>query len=53
LLLSECFNKFILTQKIKGNSIETIKNYERQINYFINFTGDIDINLLTYDKNPQ
>lgn len=42
MLLSECLEKFIISQKIKGNSNKTISNYIQQINYFIQFVNDID-----------
>lgn len=47
--LSYILEKFLLEQKIIGNSEETIKYYKKRIGYFITFLDDKDISYLTID----
>lgn len=49
ILLSEALKKFLKYQTINGSTIKTIKHYSTHIQYFINFTKDIEINSLTYE----
>lgn len=49
MLLSDCLNNFIKYQRLKGNSTSTINMYKIVINKFIDFKGNVDINLLSAD----
>ncbi len=42
MVLSKCLDMFIGQCKLKGLSEKTIENYDRNVNRFINFIGDID-----------
>lgn len=35
---------FLLDRELKGNTLKTIDNYKQQINYFIDFAGNIEVN---------
>jgi len=43
MLLSQLIKMFILDNEIKGNSEQTIKQYDRVLRYFIEFAGDINV----------
>ncbi|WP_312700563.1 tyrosine-type recombinase/integrase [Sedimentibacter sp.] len=47
--LSQLKDMFIIDNEIKGNSKKTIAQYKRVLGYFIDFTADIDADLLTID----
>jgi len=49
LVLSEALKKFLKYQTINCSTIKTIRHYSTHIQYFINFTKDIEINDLTYE----
>ncbi len=55
--LSQLVDMFLLDNQIKGNSVKTIAQYTRVIRYFVDFTQDIEVTLLTteiiksYQKN--
>lgn len=34
---------FLLDRELKGNTLKTIDNYKQQINYFIDYTGNIQV----------
>ncbi|MCK9443275.1 MAG: tyrosine-type recombinase/integrase [Tissierellaceae bacterium] len=41
--ISKILDIFLLDRELKGNTEKTIFNYRQQIQYFIDFTGDIDV----------
>lgn len=43
---SEALEKFLYSQKLKNNSIETINYYKQRIGYFINFVNDKKVSKL-------
>lgn len=45
--ITECISEFIIDQRVKGNSSLTITYYERSLNLFLSFLGDIPIENLT------
>lgn len=46
---SVVLDKFIINQKVIGNTKETIEYYKKRIGYFINFVNDKDINNVIID----
>lgn len=48
--LKRAINLFITEQEFRGNSKKTINTYLQQLQYFYNFTGDVDCEEITYDK---
>jgi len=46
--LQQTINLFLQEQKARGNTISTIRDYERNLSYFVDFCGNVDI--LTIDK---
>ena len=46
--LQNAIDSFLQEQKARGNINSTIRDYERNLSYFVDFCGDIDI--LTIDK---
>lgn len=47
--LSSVLDKFLLEQKVIGNSGETIQYYRKRIGYFITFLNDKDVDKLCID----
>lgn len=43
MVISKALELFLIEQKLRGNTPKTIHNYERNISYFYEFTGDIDV----------
>lgn len=48
-MISECFKQFLTNCILKGLLPRSIQNYEEIIQRFINYTGDIDMELLNHD----
>jgi len=46
---SEILEKFLLEQKVKGNSDETVLYYKKRIKYFIDFVNNKDTHFLNID----
>ncbi len=46
---SDVLNKFIINQKVVGNTKDTIEYYKKRIGYFIDFVDDKDINNVVID----
>ena len=44
--LKSAVNEFLITQKIKGNSLKTIEYYSEVLQYFLDFIGDIELETL-------
>lgn len=49
MICSEVLDKFIINQKVVGNTKETIEYYKKRIGYFIDFIKDKDINNVVLD----
>lgn len=47
---SDVLNKFIINQKVVGNTKDTIEYYKKRIGYFIDFVDDKDINNVVIDE---
>lgn len=47
LTLNDSLKLFLIDRQLKGATDKTIINYESQVRYFIEYTGDIDINDIT------
>lgn len=48
--LQEVINLFLQEQKARGNTLSTIRDYERNLSYFVDFCGDIDISIIDKSK---
>lgn len=47
--LSEALKMFLIDRELKGSTEKTLENYQQQVQYFIDFTGDIDTSDLTLE----
>ena len=47
MLIYDALDIFLLDRELKGNSDKTIKNYQEQINYYIDYVGNIDVSDIT------
>lgn len=45
--LQEAINIFLFEQKARGNTDKTILNYKQNLSYFVEFLGDVNIEILT------
>jgi integrase/recombinase XerC/integrase/recombinase XerD len=43
MLLVDAIQRFLIDNKLKGNTQKTLKNYESFLLYFVDFTGNIDV----------
>jgi len=48
--LQKVIDSFLQEQKARGNTNSTIRDYERNLSYFVNFCGDIDISTIDKSK---
>ena len=47
--LHTAINEFLITQKIKGNSEKTLEYYSNILQYFSDFLGDVDMDIMDWD----
>ena len=45
--INDAIKEFLLEQASRGNSRKTVKDYRTKLMFFLNFTGDIDVNDIT------
>lgn len=48
--LNKAIELFLQEQKARGNTLSTIRDYERNLSYFVDFCGDIEIPEITRTK---
>ena len=45
--ISNAINEFLLDQAVRGNSKNTVKDYKTKLAFFVNFTGEIEVQNIT------